>query len=233
MNFFLFNRLVLSGGIMQKHMNVTSNSSVPRTSPKKEKQTDSDHNPKIANTEKKTAQRTKSSKTSNDEKIDVRHNVTNNIREEICLQYRPPRNSLSEKIFLDNLIDLENMLQDSKNDPNLRDAVGPTSSWTPLYWGVKLGRTECVKILLSYGANINVVVNDCDECCGTVLDLATLRGDNDMETLLREFAEKEDVSLGQSFKAIRTKPRGKAPAFNFRYYGKHKKLDEKKLEQAA
>ena len=38
--------------------------------------------------------------------------------------------------------------------------------------------------------------------------------------MIREFAEKDDINLGQSFKAIRTKLRGKAPAFNFRYYTK-------------
>jgi len=80
-----------------------------------------------------------------------------------------------------------------------------------------------MKVLLEAGANINLVVNDCDECCGTVLDLATIRGDDEIEDILREYAEKEDINFGQSFKAIRTKLRGKAPAFNFRYYGKAKK----------
>ena len=154
------------------------------------------------------------------ELYDKNHNVSNKIRSEI-ISYRPPKNSLSELIYLDKSLELEKKLK-SQTDPNRRDEEGETHSWTPLYWGVKMGHVECVKLLLTYGADINIVVNDHDECCGTVLDLATLRSDDEMELILREFAEKEDVNLGQAFKAIRTKLRGKAPAFNFRYYGKKK-----------
>lgn len=152
---------------------------------------------------------------------DRKHRVSNQIRLETILTYTPPKNSLSELIFLNKPSELEKKLK-SNVDLNQRDEEGKTFSWTPLYWGVKMGHVECVKILLNHGADINIVVNDSEECCGTVLDLATLRNDEEMEVILREYAEKEDVSLGQSFKAIRTKLRGKAPAFNFRYYGKKK-----------
>ena len=154
------------------------------------------------------------------ESYDKNHNVSNKIREE-TISHRPPKNTLSELIYLNKLLELEKRLK-TKTDPNSRDEQGSTFSWTPLYWGVKMGRFDCVKLLLNYGADINIVVNDHEECCGTVLDLATLRSDMEMEIILREFAEKEDVNLGQAFKAIRTKLRGKAPAFNFRYYGKKK-----------
>ena len=159
----------------------------------------------------------------NSETYDKKHNVSNQIRLETLLTHRPPKNTLSELIFQNKTSELESKLKKNTN-PNQRDEKGSTFSWTPLYWGVKMGHIECVKILLNYGADINIVVNDCDECCGTVLDLATLRSDLEMEIILREFAEKEDVNLGQSFKAIRTKLRGKAPAFNFRYYGKKKEF---------
>ena len=51
-----------------------------------------------------------------------------------------------------------------------------------------------------------------------VSKIQSLTDDKDLQ---REFAEKEDLSFSQSFKAIRTKLRGKSPAFNFRYYGKN------------
>lgn len=137
------------------------------------------------------------------------------------LEYTPPKNSLSELIFQNKK---ESLVRKLKNtNPNIRDSQGQTSSWTPLYWSVKLNRLDCVKILLDHGADINMIVNDLGECYGTVLDLATLRGDEIMENLLREYAKKEDINFGQSFRAIRTKLRGKAPAFNFRYYGKNKR----------
>lgn len=149
--------------------------------------------------------------------------VTQIFREETQMNYRPPINSLSEIIFNNNIQALEKFLDKNVEQINDRDNTGATCSWTPLYWSVKLKRIECMRLLLDAGANLNLVVNDCDECCGTVLDLATIRNDEMIENILREYAEKDDVNLGQSFKAIRTKLRGKAPAFNFRYYGKTKK----------
>jgi ankyrin repeat protein len=152
------------------------------------------------------------------ENYDYIHGVTKNIRlNSIC---KPPKNSIAEMIFNNDIKKLEKLLKENKVDPNSRDGEGLTSSWTPLYWSVKLGKLEFARLLLTHDASINVVVNDIEECCGTVLDLATLRGDQVMENLLREFAEKEDVNLGQSFKALRTKLRGKSPAFNFKYYRK-------------
>jgi ankyrin repeat protein len=155
-----------------------------------------------------------------------KHQVTNFIREEIILQHRPPKNSISELIFYNRIEELKEKLSELDTDPNVTDSIGTTYSWTPLYWGVKLRRIECVELLLAFGVDINTVINDCDECCGTVLDLATLRDDLEIEELLRNYAEKEDVNLGQAFKAIRTKLRGKSPAFNFKYYGKPKKDSE-------
>lgn len=149
--------------------------------------------------------------------------VIQNFREETQINYRPPTNSLSEIVFNNNIDALEKFLLDNIEEINERDNSGSTCSWTPLYWSVKLKRIECMKMLLEAGANINLVINDCDECCGTVLDLATIRGDENVEEILRDYAEREDITFGQSFKAIRTKLRGKAPAFNFRYYGKNKK----------
>lgn len=138
---------------------------------------------------------------------------------------QPPKNSLSELVYSENLDELLQKLNCETINVDCRDEEGPTASWTPLYWSVKFRKIECAKLLLTYGADINMVVNDLDECCGTVLDLATLRCDEEMETLLRDFAEKDDINLGVTFKAIRTKLRGKAPAFHFNGFGK-KKADE-------
>lgn len=172
-----------------------------------------------------TAKRPKTKKSSKQksENYDQNHNVTHQFREETISQHRPPKGSMSEMVFFNQLELLEATLLIT--EPNVRDGMGATCSWTPLYWAVKFTKYEAVQLLLENGSNINTVVNDCEECCGTVLDLATIRGDDRMESLLRAFAEKDEVELGQSFKAIRTKLRGKAPAFNFRYYGK-KKLEE-------
>lgn len=144
------------------------------------------------------------------------------IKKKIIVEYRPPKDSLSELILNNEIHILEKYLKEDGVNPNIRDTTGMTSTWTPLYWSVKLNRIECVEILLIHGADINMVVNDFEECCGTVLDLATLRGDSLMEELLREHAVKEDYNLGQSFKAIRTKLRGKNHNFNFKYYGNKK-----------
>lgn len=162
-------------------------------------------------------QKTNSNKDS--EHYDHFYGITKTLREKIL---KPPKNSLSELVFLEKIEELEVILKNENINLDCRDELGITASWTPLYWGVKYRKLECVKLLLSYGANMNTVINDLDECCGTVLDLATLRCDEELESLLRAFAEKEEVNLSHNFKAIRTKLRGKAPAFNFNCYGKKK-----------
>lgn len=137
--------------------------------------------------------------------------------------YMPPKNSLSELVFNNNLDLLESALKVENRFVDERDDTGETTSWTPLYWAVKYRHVECVKLLLSYGATVNTVINDMEECSGTVLDLVTLRGDSEIEDVLREYIERDNVNTTNSpFKAIRTKLRGKAPAFNFAYYGKKK-----------
>lgn len=147
---------------------------------------------------------------------------TNKASLQIKATNKPPKNSLSELVYTNKLQELEKRLGADNMLVDSRDEVGPTASWTPLYWSVKYRKFECTKMLLTYGADINMVVNDLEECCGTVLDLATLRCDEEMENLLRDFAEKDDINLGVTFKAIRTKLRGKAPAFHFNGFGKKK-----------
>lgn len=137
------------------------------------------------------------------------------FRSNLLIKREPELDSLSYFIVHNNLDKLTNMLKDGI-DPNERDMAGVTSSWTPLYWGAKLRNLDAIKILLSYGAEINLVVHDDDEICGTVLDLASLRSDLELEELLRESAKETGVSLSNSFKAIRFKCRGKAPSFDFR-----------------
>lgn len=169
----------------------------------------------------------KNSSDSQFNKLDQKHNVINSFREETISDCRPPQGSLSELVFLNKIKEIKLALSQEDFLSNNRDGSGTSCSWTPLYWAVKLRKYDIVELLLENGANINIVVNDCEECCGTVLDLATLRGDDEIEVLLRAYAEKEEVEFGQSFKPVRTKLRGKAPAFNFRYYSK------KKIEEAA
>jgi hypothetical protein len=144
--------------------------------------------------------------------------VIKKFREIENFDLKPPSNSLSEFVFNNDIEGLKSCLENKTYDLNQRDNSGLTCSWTPLYWSVKLRHVECMKLLLDFGSDVNLVVNDSEECCGTVLDLATIRDDLEIEDILREFAEKDDINFGQSFKAIRTKLRGKAPAFNFRYY---------------
>lgn len=140
---------------------------------------------------------------------------------------KPPKNSLSELVYNNEFEELEKKLKNGNINPDSRDEIGITASWTPLYWSVKLRKKECAKVLLSYGADINLIVNDFEECCGTALDLAILRRDEEMEKLLREFAEKETTNSEISFKAIRTKLRGKAPSFYFNAYNMVKTKREK------
>ena len=137
----------------------------------------------------------------------------------------PPKNSISELVFYNKKEALVKKIKNQQIDLDCRDNIGQTASWTPLYWGVKFRKIECVHLLLEHGANINVVINDLEECCGTVLDLAILRGDTEMEDLLRSYVEKQELNLNQTFTAIRTKLRGKAPAFNFNSYVNNKKIN--------
>jgi len=155
-----------------------------------------------------------------DSDFDIIHKIRNQIHAQTLASLKPDKNSLSYLVYTDNTKKLHEKLMSSVANIDERDCNGGSCSWTPLYWSVKLKRYECAKILLQNGANINIVINDLGECCGTSLDLAILRNDTIMEALLREHAIRDDVNLGQSFKAIRTKLRGKAPAFNFRYYSK-------------
>jgi hypothetical protein len=145
-----------------------------------------------------------------------------------CFNYSPPTKSISHFIFqndLDSLIrHIESQMGNEKFDLNQCDEIGETASWTPLYWAVKLNKIDFVKCLLEKGADVNVVINDYNECCGTALDLAMLRGYDSIELVLKEYMEKEAIKNQKGgFKNIRTKPRGKAPAFNFKYYGKKKR----------
>lgn len=138
-------------------------------------------------------------------------------------ELRPPVNTLSELVFKNKIKEIEKILSDTTLSIDERDMEGETHSWTPLYWAVKFRHIECVKVLLKHGATVNTVITDMDECCGTVLDLATLRGDAEIEEVLREHVDKEAINTTNSpFSPIRTKLRGKAPAFNFTFYGKAK-----------
>lgn len=144
-----------------------------------------------------------------------------------CFNYTPPTKSISHFIFhndLENLVKhIENQMGNETFDLNQRDETGETASWTALYWSVKLNKIDFVKFLLEQGADVNIVINDYNECCGTALDLAMLRGYDLMEKILKEHMEKDSSTAQKGFKNIRTKPRGKAPAFNFKYYGKKKR----------
>lgn len=135
----------------------------------------------------------------------------------------PPKNTISELVFYNKIEELLKKITTEKIDLDCRDNIGQTASWTPLYWGVKYRKIECVHLLLEHGANINVVINDLEECCGTVLDLAILRNDIEIENLLRSYVEKQELNLNLTFTAIRTKLRGKAPAFHFNSYLNNKK----------
>jgi ankyrin repeat protein len=130
----------------------------------------------------------------------------------------PPKNTISELVFKNDLKSLKKKLQKGNVDLDARDGVGYTASWTPLYWGVKYENNECVQLLLEHGANPNIVINDLDECCGTVLDLALLREDTIIEEIIRQYVNNDDINVNVTFKAIRTKLRGKSPSFNFNSY---------------
>lgn len=161
----------------------------------------------------------------NNELYDKKHSVSNKIRVEtisVVELPQPPEGSLSELVYLKKIEEIEKRLLEANEDPNQRDCSGETISWTPLYWAIKSGEIEIARLLLKHGADLNMVVNDCEECFGTVLDLVAIRGDKEMEKVLKEFAEETNVVFGQSFKAIRTRLRGKAPACSFKFNGRKK-----------
>ena len=137
------------------------------------------------------------------------------LKSNTLIRREPESNSLSYFIVHNDLNSLKDKLEEGI-DPNDRDSIGVTCSWTPLYWSAKLRNLDAIKILLSYGASLNLVIHDEDEICGTVMDLATLRKDGELENILRESAQDNGVSLSNSFKALRVKCRGKAPSFDFR-----------------
>lgn len=159
------------------------------------------------------------------ELYDKKHSVSNKIRVEALMNVenlpQPLEDTLAEMIYLNRVDELKRKLEE-KADPNQRDELGQTITWTPLYWCVKLGNMECAKILLHHGADLKMVVNDSEECFGTVLDLVALRGDEPMEKFLKDFAEASNVVFGQPYKAIRTRLRGKAPACSFKFNGRKK-----------
>lgn len=112
--------------------------------------------------------------------------------------------------------DISRLLKENILCPNHRDDDGLTSSWTPLYWAVKLNKLECVKLFLANGADINLVINDPTECYGTALDLATLLGHEDIEDVLRQYMNDENDGKS-AYKAVRSKLRSaNAQAFNFK-----------------
>lgn len=140
------------------------------------------------------------------------------------IQNIPELGPIAKLIYENNkeaIINLINSSADIKTIINTRDSTEDSYSWTPLYWGVKFRRTEIINILLEYGADINQVVNDTMECCGTPLDLATLREDQEIIDLLQSFAKDQDIATSQNYQNIRTKPKGKEKrSFNYDYYSK-------------
>lgn len=138
--------------------------------------------------------------------------------------------NIAKLIKENKILDLEKMLKSNTINPNQRDEDGATCSWTPLYWSVKLNKIDCVELLLNNGADVNLVVNDPFECYGTALDLATLLGHEEIEAAIRKFMNR-DGDLKSAFKAVRTKLRGNAPAFNFKS-AKRQRAEMEEIEQA-
>lgn len=184
----------------------------------------------LKNIEVKSNKFSKPSKTKNKSSsnpfYDEKNQVTNYIREEVILSNSPPKNSLSFLIFENNIKELKKQIQTSIENLNITDNEGHTFSWTPLYWAVKLRRLECVKLLLSAGVNVNVVVHDLDECCGTVMDLASIRNDEEIEQLLRSHVEKEEVNTIHTYTSLKTRPRGKAQPPSYIFYGNNHKFNQ-------
>lgn len=125
----------------------------------------------------------------------------------------PPKSSLSILIYLNDIPNIKNKIKESKDCFNITDNEGFSSSWTPLYWAVKLRRIECIKILLENGVNINTVVHDLDECCGTVLDLVSIRKDTDIENILRTYMDQDTLNQLNltTYTSLKTRPRGGKP----------------------
>lgn len=161
-----------------------------------------------------------------DDFYDEKNQVTNFIRQEVLLSNTPPKNTLSFLIFENNIKELKKQIQSKVEELNTTDNEGHTFSWTPLYWAVKLRRIECVKLLLSAGVNVNVVVHDLDECCGTVMDLASIRNDLEIEQLLRNHVEKEEVNTINTYTSLKTRPRGKAQPPSYIFYGNNHKYNQ-------
>lgn len=142
----------------------------------------------------------------------------------VNIQNMPEVGSIGKMIFDNNKEAIMQLVKQSNNILDLinsRDNTEDSYSWTPLYWGVKLQRKEIISILLQHGADINQVVNDTTECCGTALDLATLRGDLEIIELLESFAESKDISTSLQYQNMRTKPKGREKrVFNYDYYSK-------------
>lgn len=189
----------------------------------------------LKNIEVKTNKVSKVSKVSNtrktkDDFYDEDNQVTNFIRDEVILSNTPPKNSLSFLIFENNIKELQKHIQSNIEGLNNTDNIGNTFSWTPLYWAVKLRRVECVKLLLSAGVNVNVVVHDLDECCGTVMDLASIRNDIEIEKLLRSHVEKEEVNTIHTYTSLKTRPRGKAQPPSYIFYGNNHKYNQGNID---
>ena len=150
--------------------------------------------------------------------------INSNVKgeESITSRFNPSRNSIAHLIIKNDLKNLKKKV--TKQNVNQREDKNLVSSFTPLYWAVKYKRLEAAEILLNSGANVNLVINDLEECCGTALDLACLRDDQAMEELLRKYTDKEKIDQNTSYRAIRSKLRGKStPGFSFRYVAKQNK----------
>lgn len=180
----------------------------------------------LKNIEVKPKKSTSKNKKNSEDFYDEQNQVTNFIREEVILSSTPPKNSLSFFIFENNIKELQKHIEANVESVNNTDSVGHTFSWTPLYWAVKLRRVECVKLLLSVGVNVNVVVHDLDECCGTVMDLASIRNDTEIEKLLRSHVDKEEVNTIHTYTSLKTRPRGKAQPPSYIFYGNNHKYNQ-------
>lgn len=144
----------------------------------------------------------------------------NNVNESVK-NFKIVNEDISDKNII-NLIknndinSLENFLKNNNVNLNHRDETENSCSWTPLYWSVKLNQVEIVDLLISHGADINLVVNDPFECYGTALDLATLLGHEEIENVMRKYMIQENEGKS-AYKAIRTKLRSSnTHAFNFK-----------------
>lgn len=101
--------------------------------------------------------------------------------------YTPPIDSISALIYKGDVVGLQEKLALDKSLSNSLDNKGPTSSWSPLYWAIKLEKIDCAKILLDNDADVDVVVYDDAECLGSVLDLAVIRKEKARSREVRKF----------------------------------------------